>query len=249
MNGAITEALGFTWDPRAVRYIQAYTPERALWRFRQVIPGYVYDAGYLEGNPFTYPEVQTLLEGVTVGGRKLTDERQILDLAEAAHELADMVESGRFALGKPVSDRLQYLIARDEALESGMFRGEGRVITNTSVYLGEGGSYHPPVTERGGGNLIRIYEDGLDAILTLDGPFEQAAAYFLFGALQQLYYDGNKRTSRYMMNGHLMAHGIDAISIPAARRLEFNTAMARFYPSRDGSEMFQFLASCWEDMQ
>lgn len=249
MNGEITEALGFTWSPRAVRHVQAYTPERALWRFRQIIPGYVFDAGYLEGNPFTYPEVQTLLEGVTVGGRKLTDERQILNLNDAAHKLADLVESGRFALGKPVSDRLQYLIARDEALESGMFRGEGREMSNTGVNLGEHARYHPPPTERGGGNLLRIYADGLDAILTLDGPFEQGCAYFLFAALQQFYFDGNKRTARYALNGHLMAHGIDAISIPATRRLEFNSAMVRFYLSRDGDEMFQFLASCWDDMQ
>ncbi len=42
----------------------------------------------LEGNPFTYPEVQTLLEGITVGGRRLSDERQILSLSESATQLA-----------------------------------------------------------------------------------------------------------------------------------------------------------------
>ncbi|TAM89993.1 MAG: hypothetical protein EPN41_02600 [Candidimonas sp.] len=30
--------------------------------------------------------------------------------------------------------------------------------------------------------------------------------------------DGNKRTLRFMMNGALMSHGIDAISVPAADR-------------------------------
>jgi hypothetical protein len=65
------------------------------------------------------------MDGITVGGRKLSDERQVANLAEAAKELAALVKSGHFSLDKPTSDRLQYLIARDEALEAGHFRGEG----------------------------------------------------------------------------------------------------------------------------
>ena len=46
------------------------------------------------------------------------------------------------------------------------------------------------------------------------------------------------------MNGVLMAAGHDAISIPAARKLEFNTKMIRFYDSGNGREMAEFLLSC-----
>ena len=52
-------------------------------------------------------------------------------------------------------------------------------------------------------------------------------AYFLFGALQQFYFDGNKRTSRFMLNGILMLNGVDAISVPAARLQDFNEKMVR----------------------
>ena len=58
-----------------------------MWRFQHTLPEYVRDAAVLEGNPFTYPEVQTLLDGITVGGRKTSDEQQVLNLAEAANEL------------------------------------------------------------------------------------------------------------------------------------------------------------------
>jgi hypothetical protein len=45
---------------------------------------------------------------------------------------------------------------------------------------------------------------GLKAITSgLPQPYEQALAYFLFGALQQFYLDGNRRTARYMMSGAL----------------------------------------------
>ena len=78
-------------------------------------------------------------------------------------------------------------------------------------------------------------------------PFERATAFFLFGALQQFFFDGNKRTSRFMMNGVLMLHGIDAISVPAAKVQEFNEKMVRFYLSKDATEMMTFLAGCHPD--
>ena len=72
-------------------------------------------------------------------------------------------------------------------------------------------------------------------------PFERGVVFFLHGALQQYFFDGNKRTSRAMMNGIPMSSGIDSISIPAARRQEFNEKMVRFYLGREGTEMIAFL--------
>jgi hypothetical protein len=116
--------------------------------------------------------------------------------------------------------------------------------------MGAHGTHRPPPAEPLGKNLHLIFQRGTDVILGLSsGAFEQAIAYFLFAAFQQFYYDGNKRTGRYMMNGHLMSHGIDAISVPAARKQEFNTEMTDFYWQKDGTRMFRFLASCWGDSQ
>jgi Fic family protein len=240
---SVEEALGYVWDRSVVpRDVPSFSTERAVWRFHRSLPEYVWDAAVLEGNPFTYPEVQTLLDGITVGGRKISDEQQVLNLAEAANELLRQVQAGEFHLAKEVSDQLQYLIARDEALESGHFRGEGKELLAPGVGFGANGLS----TEAGGGNLRSMFTRGVQFIVSdLDGDnFEQAIAYFLFAALQQFYFDGNKRTARYMMNGHLMSHGFDAISVPAARRQEFNTNMVEFFMTKDGTGMFRFLASC-----
>lgn len=247
----LAPALGFSWDRSAVpRSVTGNDARRALWRFGKMLPGYVWDAAVLEGNPFTYPEVQTLLEGITVGGRKLSDERQILNLSESADELIRLVRSGEFRIDKRTTDRLNGLIASGEALEAGHFRGEGTVITPASVNMGAHGTHRPPPTEPGGENLRRIFDRGTDILLgEVSDVFEQAAGYFLFAAFQRFYYDGNKRTGRYVMNGHLMSHGIDAISVPAARKQEFNTEMIDFYWRKDGTRMLRFLASCWEDAQ
>lgn len=62
----------------------AHTVKRAVWRYQRSLPTFVWDAAVLEGNPFTYPDVQTLMDGVTVGGHKVSDAEQVLNLAEAA---------------------------------------------------------------------------------------------------------------------------------------------------------------------
>lgn len=91
--------------------------------------------------------------------------------------------------------------------------------------------------------LNRVYSEGVAFIKTLP-PYEGALVMFLFGALQQFFFDGNKCTSRHMMNGWLMKHGFDPISVPAARAQEFNGNMVSFYVSKEGTDMLSFLNSC-----
>lgn len=218
------DALGFRWDRGLVPTdVPVHSVERAVFRLHKSLPEYVWDAAVLEGNPFTFPDVQTLMDGVTVGGHRLSDERQVLNLVESARDLLRLVKEGRFVLDKATSDHLHAVIARDEAFDAGYFRGEG---------------------------LRRLHAQGLVAIVDcLESIYEQALVYFLFGSLQQFYFDGNKRTSRYMMNGHLMSHGIDAISVPAARAREFNSLMVDFYRSREATRMVAFLTDCHPDAE
>ena len=240
------DALGFRWNRAAVpEAVPVYSRERACFRFHKMLPEFVWDAGVLEGNPFTFPEVKTLLDGVTVGGRKVSDQAQIFNLAQSARRLLAMVKAGEFALCKPVFVELNGLVAREEALEWGVFRGEGSETHYTpEVALGEHGRYAPLPTCPAAPALNRVFEDGVAALQAACAPFERALAFFLFGALQQFFFDGNKRTARFMMNGVLMSHGIDAISVPAARAREFNEKMVRFYLGKDGTEMMDFMASC-----
>jgi len=246
----IFDAVGFRWDRSFVSAdVPVHSVGRAAFRFHKSLPEFVWDAAKLEGNPFTFPEVQTLLDGVTVGGHKVSDERQVLNLADSAKELLHMVKTDTFQLNKQTSDHLHATMAREEAFDAGFFRGEGAEQHLTpGVALGEHGRYMPPPTQPGGENLRGIYTRGVTALLSnLENPYEQGLTYFLFGALHQFYFDGNKRTALSMMNGHLMSHGVDAISVPAARATEFNSLMVDFYRGKDATAMFAFLTSCHPD--
>ncbi|MDR0479189.1 MAG: Fic family protein [Burkholderiaceae bacterium] len=243
--------LGFRWDRASVpAHVPTHSVERACYRFQRMLPEFVWDASMLEGNPFTFPEVKTLLDGVTVGGRKVTDQEQILNLAESSKHLLALVKKGQFSLDRATFCTLHGIVARHEALEWGHFRGEGTETNYTpDVALGEHGRYTPLPTVAGAQELRQRFLQGTQALREqVASPFEQGMAFFLFGALQQFFFDGNKRTSRFMMNGILMSAGIDAISVPAARAQEFNEKMVQFYLTQDATEMMQFLVTCHPEL-
>lgn len=240
------QAMGFTWDSSAVPWdaMAAMEAPRAVARFEAQLAGHVWDAAALEGNPYTLPEVQTLLEGVTVGGRRLEDEQQVLALAASTRMLHDLVRDGAFEPCKDISDRLHGLVAPHEAIEAGHFRGEGSVRGRSTVNLGEAGTFRATGCADGGEELREEYARGLAYLSTLENPAERAVAYFCLGTRRQFYFDGNKRTSRLMMNGILMSAGHDAISIPFARRLEFNQGLIALYADANATPLMQFIIDC-----
>lgn len=245
-------SLGFHWNRSAIpAVVPTHSIERVAFRFHRMLPEFVWDASVLEGNPFTYPEVKTLLDGVTIGGRKVFDQEQVLNLAASSKHLLALVKAGKFSLDKATFTELHGLVARNEALEWGHFRGEGKETGYTpDVGLGEHGRYTPLATVGGAPELNRVFVSGLYALQqNVPQPFEKAAAFFLFGALQQFFFDGNKRTSRFMTNGILMSAGIDAISVCAAKAQEFNENMVRFYLAKDATEMMAFLVDCHPDAE
>ena len=246
------KALGFQWNRALVpSVLPIHSNERVTFRFHRMLPEFVWDASVLEGNPFTFPEVKTLLDGVTIGGRKLSDQEQVLNLATSSKHLLALVKTNQFSLDKATFTELHGLIARNEALEWGHFRGEGKETGYTpDVGLGEFARYTPLETRLGAPELNRVFTNGLGVLQSeVQQTFEKAAAFFLFGALQQFFFDGNKRTSRFMMNGILMSAGIDAISVPAAKAQQFNEKMVRFYLEKDATEMMAFLVDCHPDAE
>jgi Fic family protein len=178
---------------------------------------FVYNTSALEGNPFTYPEVQTLLEGITVGGHKLSDEQMVLNQNESVELLFELVSKNEFKISKDIFCKLHEKVSYKEALTYGRFR-EG------NVNIG-GTEYKPPNSQE----LDMIFDSGIKKIKQLKNPLIKAIIFFLFGAKNQFFYDGNKRTSRLMMNGILLNSGYPVLNIKAKDKLEFNTKMIAFY--------------------
>ncbi|MGO1184363.1 Fic family protein [Micrococcaceae sp. AOP34-BR2-30] len=247
-HDAVREAAtGITWDSAAIDWhlLEKSTTKRSLVRFKAVLPSHVWDAAALEGNTFTLPEVQTLLDGITVGGRRQDEADQVLALAESSESLMDMVQRATFRMDRPTINRIHHLVARFEALDAGQFRGEGATRGGGLVNLGGQGEFQATDSGSDGAALRDEFDAAIGYLGTADlHPAERAIAYFGIGAFRQFFFDGNKRTSRLMMNGWLMSQGYDAISIPAARRLELNQHLITMYTQKDATELMRFIVDC-----
>jgi Fic family protein len=247
---SLFDVLGFEWDRRRSDInLPVHKEDVVCFDFHKKMVEFVWDATVLEGNPCTLPQVQTIMGGITVGGIKISDQDQVANLARSCKELHRLVKERAFEPDRKTFLKLHNILAHEEALEWGVFRGEGEQADYTPhVALGKYGSYKPLSTQAGAENLITVFENGVTALKReCENPFERGGAFFLFGALQQFFFDGNKRTSRLMMNGIMMSQGLYALSIPANKAQPFNEKMVRFYQNRDATEMFEFLASCHPD--
>jgi hypothetical protein len=76
---AIFDNPGFRWDRSALSFTRsAHSTERVCLHFRYMLKEFARNADVLEGAPFTFQEVKTLLDGIMIGGRKVSDQEQIL---------------------------------------------------------------------------------------------------------------------------------------------------------------------------
>lgn len=210
------------------------SPNRAMAKQLAIrdIPSLVCDAVNLEGLAMTLPEVQTILDGVTVGGHKISDQNMAINQADTWRYLFQMIEDGRFRFSKEIALELHAIAGKEEALE---WRGFRRGYVAIS-----GSGYEPPPAE----SLDEVWL-GIEAELEQTADiYDQAIAAFLRMARAQFFGDANKRMGRFMMNGILLSEGYPIINVPAKRQQEFNTLMLDFYSTAEMSAMNRFLRSC-----
>ena len=208
---------------------------KALMIAQREVSVFVYDAVRLEGINFTLPEIQTLLQGITVGGHKLSDQQIAINQSETWKALFQKIRDGQFQITRECAEDLHKIAAKEEALEWGCFRSGSVLIAGTD--------YEPPAAEK----LAGLFEEMVLRLDDIEDIYDQAIHIFLTMARCQFFYDVNKRMGRFMMNGHLLNNGYPAINIPASRQLEFNELMLEFYESGDQQEMNRFVRSGLSD--
>ena len=85
--------------------------KHALFIANKIHSSLVFNMAKLEGNPFTYPEIKTLLDGVTVGGHNLSDQEQVLRISNGWKKLIQLIKNEEFKLNKETAINLNVSIA------------------------------------------------------------------------------------------------------------------------------------------
>lgn len=201
------------------------TREESIFLAKKNYDNNIYCGMKMENRAVTFPETQTILNGVNVPGVQLDDIQAILNMRDAWRFLLNSVDD---ALSVDYICKLNGYIARNEALEWGKLR-------NGSVGI-SGTDYKPPVPEKS------AVENQLNDILASDrSNTEKALDIFLWGARSQLFWDGNKRTSLTAANKLLVTSGCGIMTVTDKYMERFNTLLLEFYNSGEGEELKAFL--------
>ncbi len=202
----------------------------AIMLAKRMLPEYVFDTAQLENNPLTFPEVKTLIDGITVGGHKVRDVEQVLNIQNAWSLLFEFLQKNKFVPNKEIFVSINSAIAREEALSIGSFRTGQVSIAGTKSYVAPNFK-----------DLDSIFENEIKKILEIGNPIKKAIFIFLWGCLNQFFWDGNKRTSRIISNGILLSEGIGIFNIKTKDIAQFNSLMIDFYDSKIADNIFKFL--------
>ena len=209
--------------------------DKAKMLARRQVAELVCDAVNLEGINFTLPEVQTLLDGVTIGGRKIADQQIVLNQFGAWKTLFAWLDNDAFEFSIVRACELHAIAAKNEALEWGQFRSGGVTIAGTQ--------YMPPAAQE----LPALFQRMMEKADSFVDIYDFAISVFLGMARNQFFYDVNKRMGRFMMNGLLIDAGYPPINLPAKRQLEFNRLMLAFYETGEHEDMNIFMRSCLDE--
>lgn len=196
------------------------TLEQNRFLAKKNIVAMIHSQSRLENVNTTFPQTQTILDGMSVSGVSTDDTQVILNLKNA----------WQFALKSDVPFNLAFackinsFVAYNESLAWGELR-TGKVGIS-------GVGYVPPVpvqseVERMLTDFFRQPESATVRILR--------TMYYMMRA--QLFWDGNKRTAMICANYQLIAAGCGVLNISEIQLEQWNTLLAEFYESGNDEQI------------
>ena len=200
------------------------TLEQNIFLAKRNIVDNVYANARMEGINVTFPQTQTILEGVNVPNLKLDEIQVILNLRDAWNYVINNI---REKLDLEFVCKVNEFVARNESLEWGKLRN-GKVTISGTDYI-------PEIPEK------EKVEEEISRILNIENATERAIEYMLFGMKSQLFWDENKRTSTIVANKIMIENGTGIIKVSDENLEEFNKLLSEFYTTDNKEKIKDFL--------
>lgn len=200
------------------------TLEQNLFLAKRNLIDNIYSNARMDGINITFPQTQTILEGVNVPSLKIDEIQCVLNLRDAWKYIINNI-SGEITLD--FICKVNGYVARNESLDWGVLRN-GRVNITGVEYIPD-----VPVKEE--------VENKISQILNIENVTQRAIEYMLYGMRSQLFWDGNKRTSILVANKMMIENGKGIIKIPDIHLEKFNQLLTEFYNTNNKEEIKQFI--------
>ena len=201
-----------------------FTLEQNIFLAKRNLVDNIYSNARMEGLNVTLSQIKTILDGINVPELKIDEIQCILNLRDAWKFVINNINE-TFDIN--FICKVNELVARNESIAWGQLRNGKVEITGTS--------YIPEIP-----NEEKIKKD-ITKILEIENPTERAIEYMLYGMRNQLFWDGNKRTSTICANKIMIQNGNGIIKIPDDKLQEFTTLLSEFYTTNEKEKIKQFI--------
>lgn len=201
------------------------TREQNIFLAKKVFVELVFNTAYIEGCNVTFPQTQTIIDGAVVNGVTVDDIQTVLNLRDAWKYCIETVD---FELGLEYICKINEYVSRNESLQWGVLR-------TGKVGVGE---FIPSVPVR-----EEVLKE-LDRMVRIEDSVEKALEYFAYACKQQLFWDGNKRTSTIVASKILMESGNGVLTIGKDNAEEFNVALNNWYLKNELEPLKSCLKKC-----
>lgn len=195
------------------------TPKENIFLAKKILVTSIYNSAHLEGINVTFPDTQTIIDGVTVPNMNTDDLQTILNLRNAWKYTLDHIgEPLTLDLMLKINARVSY----NESLDWGNLR---------SGEIGIGGTnWRPPIPQKN--EALETIEHFLHGD-NFECETDRALTFWAWAMRTQPFWDGNKRTASIAANHYMISHGLGIITVPVAEIADFNRALTAFYDSND----------------
>lgn len=200
------------------------TLEQNIFLAKRNLVDNIYANAKMEGVNITFPQTKTILDGVSVSNLRIDEIECILNLRDAWKYIITHIED-EFNL--EYICKINSLVARNESLEWGVLRTGKVEITGTK--------YIPSIPKKD-----KVVEE-IRNILKIKNTTEKAIEYMLYGMRNQLFWDGNKRTSTICANKIMIQNGAGIIKVSEENLEEFNTLLKEFYDTNEKEKIKSFI--------
>lgn len=203
--------------------------KEAFNELQKSLPLVAWDSATLEGYNFTYPEVQTILSGYSVGGHRISDVEEVKGIGKGWVRTLEAIKNEE-NITKSLICNINKELSGSFSIDPGVFRTDSSVNGGGTVRTPEG-TYSAP-------------QQGLDELwesFQFDDPLEQALLRFPFMALAQFFFDGNKRTSMMALNVDLVQMGYSPITVPGTKTYEWNVSLTELFMRLDAQPIIDLL--------
>lgn len=192
--------------------------ERNILLAKKYMVESIYRSANIEGIGMTFPETQTICDGMSVAGHTLDEINAVNDLKNAWRWIFQNIDN---EIDIETLCQLNRISEKYTVINAGSIRDMYDEPIRVPLY--DGKNYYPPLPPS-----KKELDKEIKQIID-NKTLNSALNLFCFICKKQIFNDGNKRTATLIANMYMIQNGFGILSIPVDKKLDFYNALTKFY--------------------